>query len=39
MMDGGGLWPLPQTAMFRGLIIVIFYGTSAAIFGPMIALS
>jgi hypothetical protein len=33
--------PKAQTAMFTGLIIVVFffYGTSAAIFGPMIALS
>jgi hypothetical protein len=30
--------PRAQTAMFIGLIIVLFfYGTSAAIFGPMIA--
>jgi hypothetical protein len=33
--------PKAQTAMFIGLIIVVlfFYGTSAAIFGPMIVLS
>jgi hypothetical protein len=33
--------PKAQTAMFTGLIIVVlfFYGTSAALFGPMIALS
>jgi hypothetical protein len=32
--------PKAQTAMFRGLIMVLFfYGTSAAIFGAIIALS
>jgi hypothetical protein len=33
--------PKAQTAMFTGLIIVVlfFYGTSVALFGPMIALS
>jgi hypothetical protein len=32
--------PKAQTAMFTGLIIVLFFcGTSAAIFGPTIALS